>query len=332
MEIRRTQIAAVLGTIVVCAQAYTQGGGRIIHPPEPVEEAKNARVVELIDRAKQLVRSNDDQGAIAKLQEAAAVEATMANFHARAKYALASMYVKQNRIPMALEAYRATLTWNPAANFGFHQGDLNIGSHAGIDSVMEYAILLAKEGRAEDAKAMYYLGVRAVMLQPQGRSQEPAPFLIVFDPDPEGIYWEYSPQRLEAAVLMVQAMLASGVQDFATNTWTSSRQFIERVRALAPDWFYPVLYMANQRDYGSPEREQLLAQADALAKPGLEERYIEDFRRAVAAYLAESERQNLVPGVDHSPMIEGAERRKRMQCLRPNEQILRRLSIERPGG
>jgi hypothetical protein len=197
---------------------------------------------------------------------------------------------------------------------------------------MEYAILLAKEGRAEDAKAIYYLGVRAVMLQPQGRSQEPAPFLIVFDPDPEGIYWEYSPQRLEAAVLMVQAMLASGVQDFATNTWTSSRQFIERVRALAPDWFYPVLYMANQRDYGSPEREQLLAQADALAKPGLEKRFIEDFRRAVAAYLAEFEQQNLVPGVDHSPMIEGAERRKRMQCLRPNEQILRRISIERPGG
>jgi hypothetical protein len=208
-------------------------------------------------------------------------------------------------------------------------GDLDIGSNPGIHGIMEYAILLAKQGRAEDAKAIYYFGLRSC-LAPRTRSEEPVPFLVVFDPDPEGIYWEYTPQRLEAAALMVQAMLSSGSTDFATNVRTTDRQWVERVRALAPDWFYPVLYMANTKNLDSPAREQLTAQAEAMARPGLERQLMARFRQDIAELLVINE-QNDRPGAwDMRPMTEGAERRKRMQCLRPNEQILRRLSIERP--
>jgi hypothetical protein len=129
---------------------------------------------------------------------------------------------------------------------------------------------------------------------------------------------------------MVQAMLSSGSTDFATNVRTTDRQWVERVRALAPDWFYPVLYMANTKNLDSPAREQLTAQAEAMARPGLERQLMARFRQDIAELLVINE-QNDRPGAwDMRPMTEGAERRKRMQCLRPNEQILRRLSIERP--
>lgn len=326
-------LVMVFAFVVSWAHCLAQvGGGRIIHPPDPVEEAKNARVIELIDRAKELIRSIDDQGAITKLQEAAVVEATMANFHARAKYALARMYVKQNRIPEALDAYRATFTWNPSANYGnIQRGDLDPGSHAGIEAVIEYAVLLAKEGRAEDAKAMYYYGLRAYFA-PMPRSQEPAPFLVVFDPEPEGIQWQYTPPRLEAAALMVLTMLSSGTIDFATNELTRSRQWLGQVRTLAPDWFYPVLYLANNATNGSAQEQQLLAEADALARPGLERQLVEGFRQRLAEWREYCEQNELAwsMATDNRTMTEGAERRRRMQCLRPNEQILRRLSIERP--
>ncbi|MDQ2985312.1 MAG: hypothetical protein M3R13_01160 [Armatimonadota bacterium] len=306
-------------------------GGSYAFPPDPVEEAKNARVIELIDQAKQLVRVNNDQGAIAKLLEAVTVETTMAEFHARAKYALARMYVKQHRTTEALDAYRATFAWNSSRRYtGSSQaGDLDGASHRSTDAALEYAILLAQQGRGEDAKAMYYFGLRSTMA-PRSRSQEPAPFLVVFDPDPEGIYWEYTPQRLEAAACMLQAMLSSEVTDFATNQSTTSRQFVERARALAPDWFYPALFTANQADYDSPGRQQYLAEADARARPGLERQLMERFRRDFADLLVINERNDTPGASDQRPMTDGADRRKRMQCLRPNEQVLRRLSIERP--
>jgi hypothetical protein len=241
------------------------------------------------------------------------------------------MYIKQGRIADALASYQASFIWRPEGFYGnTWRGDLEFG-YGSIHSSMEYAILLARQGRSEDAKAMYYFGLRAsAMALPTSRSQEPAPFLVVFEPETEGIYWEYTPQRLEAAALMLQAMLSDGVRDFATNTWASKAQLIERAHSLAPDWFYPVLYLANQKDLGSPAREQLTVQAEALAKPGLERQLMLRFRQDIAELLVINE-QNDTPGAgDERTMTEGADRRRRMQCLRPNETLLRRLSVERP--
>jgi len=316
----------------LCATLTSFAQEKHFPPPDPVEDAKNARAIELIELARQRLRANDEPVALTLLQEASAVEATMRAYHARSKYALARLFVKQNRIGDALECYKSTFIWNSKANYGsIQRGDL-ASRGGGIDAAMEYAILLAQGGRAEDAKAMYYFALRSHTLGQLSRSQEPAPFVVVFDPEPEGIYWEYTPQRLEAAALMVLVMLSDGKTDFATNSTTTDRDRLERIRTLAPDWFYPVLYMASQKNLDSPIRAQLTAEAQALAKPGLERQLMEQYNRDFAELLVINE-QNDTPGAtDSRPMTEGAERRKRMQCLRPNEQILRRLSIERPGG
>lgn len=310
------------------AQCLAQvGGGSVALPSDPAEDAKLARATQLIEDATSLLRAGNDQGAISMLNQAAEVEASMQTFYPRAKYRLARIYVKQNRIADALAAYRACFTWYPRAQWGgIKRADIKGG---GIQTIMEYAILLAKEGRAEDAKAMYYYGLRSHM-GPMSRSQEPAPFLLVFDPDAEGNYWEYTPQRLEAAAFMVQAMLTDGVTDFASNVRTTVDQLVERALALNPDWFYPVLFNANRKNLDSSSREQLTTQAETMARPGLERQLVARFRQDIAELLVINE-QNDTPGAwDRRPMREGAERRKRMQCLRPNEQILRRLSIERP--
>jgi tetratricopeptide (TPR) repeat protein len=187
------QTLTIFALLALCGQLLAQGGGRIIFPEDPVEKAKRLQVEGLLDRAKALVASHDDQGTISVLQEAAAVEATMrAGFQAFAEYRLARMYVKLNRIPDAMEAYKHSFAWDPRIRLGSSvlMGDLNGGSGYGVDTVMEYAALLAKAGRQEDAKAMYYYGQRAYWSLPRPRSQEPVPFVVVFDPEPEGIQWE----------------------------------------------------------------------------------------------------------------------------------------------
>jgi tetratricopeptide (TPR) repeat protein len=328
MQVLMAAIAVALNSSVVAQ------GGSSASPTDPVEAAKFARAKELIRQARELVTAGNDELAELKLGEAAVVEASIRyGAPAYAKYCLAKIHLKRNRIPDALEAYKATFSWNPSARYGkVWQGDLDTWSGAGIQAALEYAVLLGRQGHAEDAKAMYYFALRAYMLDEKSRLMEPAPFLVVFDQDPEGIAWQYSPERLEAAACMLQAMLSSGTTDFATNVRTTSAQFVQRARTLAPDWFYPVLFMANNAQNGSEREQQLLAEAESLARPGLERQLVEGFRQRLADWREHCEQNNIAWKManDMRPLTEGAERRKRMQCLRPNEQILRRLSIERP--
>jgi hypothetical protein len=168
------------------------------------------------------------------------------------------------------------------------------------------------------------------MFEAKSRSQEPVPFLVVFDAEPEGIYWDYTPDRLEAAADMLQAILSTSNVDFATNVWTYDTDFVQRARQLAPDWFYPVLFLANRADNGSAKEQQLLAEAEGLAKPGLERQFVDQFRRDLAEWQHICEQNDTPDASDDRPLNEGAARRKRMECLRPNEQVLRRLSVEMP--
>jgi tetratricopeptide (TPR) repeat protein len=322
-------ISIMCTILVLYGQSASQG--HVVPPPDPAEQAKHTRVRQLIDQAQSLVQSGDESRAIQLLNDAAAVEATIivgtgGGHFSNAIYALARLYVKQSRVAEALDAYKRVFAWNAA------QGDIEIGSGAGVHAAMEYAILLAKSGRSEDAKAMYYYGLRAYMSGKMSRAMEPAPLLTVFDADPEGIQWDYTPQRLEAAGLMLQAMLSSGRTDFATNVETSRDQFVARARELAPDWFYPVLFKAAQAKDGSPEQEQLLSQAEALARNTAERQIVDWYRNDVAEHLALNIANDTPGASDMRPMTFGAERRARIQCLRPNEQVLRRISIKRPGG
>lgn len=303
---------------------------KFILPPDPVAEAKIARAGELIEQARPLARRNEDQQAIAILRRAADIEATIrAGFWSRAKYALARIYVKQNRIDDALANFKAVFAWNPKSLLGgIKRGDLDGGS---VQAAIEYAILLAQAGRPGDAKALYYYGLRAYLNQELPRDMEPAPFLVVFDLEPEGICWDYSPRRLEAAAMMLSGMLTGGTTDFATGVVTSSRDNIAKARELAPEWFYPVLFLANQANYGSERQQDLLSQAGALVKPGIERQLLDQYRRDLADWRAICDEHGWAQAVDGRPLAEGARRRSQMQCLRPDEQVLRRLSVAMPG-
>lgn len=318
-------------TWALACQTVVHSQGHVVPPPDPAEQAKHARVTQLIEQAREIVRSGDEPRAVQILNDAIAVESTIivgttGGHFSNARYALARLYAKQNRAADALEAYKRVFAWNAA------KGDIENGSGAGVHAAMEYAILLARSGRSEDAKAMYYYGLRAYMNGGMSRAMEPAPFLTVYDSDPAGIQWDYTPERLEAAALMLQGMLSSGTIDFATNVRTSSEQFVARAHELAPDWFYPVLFKAAQGKDGSPEQDQLLSQAEALARNSAEREIVNWYRYDLAEHLALNIANDTPGANDNRPMTEGATRRSRIQCVRPNEQVLRRISSERPHG
>ncbi|MBI5706815.1 MAG: hypothetical protein HZC36_07480 [Armatimonadetes bacterium] len=193
---------------------------------------------------------------------------------------------------------------------------------------MEYAILLAKAGREEDAKAMYYYGLRN--LNPgQTRSVEPSPFLMVFDPEPEGAVWEYTRERLEAAALVVQAM-CGGTMVLATRKQILPEELAIKANRLAPEWYYPLLFKAA-RSWLANWAPALLGEAESLAKPGLESQLVARYRQELAEHKAYIEAEEMFGAKDTRPMREGNDRRARMRCLKPNEQVLKRLSVQFPG-
>lgn len=155
------------------------------------------------------------------------------------------------------------------------------------------------------------------------RAKEPLPFLVVFDPDPNAVVWDYTPERFRAAVLMLDQV---GHED---------PKVIEEIRTLAPDWFWPVAYMADKTDptqdpVGGPawvaKRAALIAEADRLAKPGLEQELMAWYHQLIRE--APSARHDYKPGtVESRPMTEGNRRRAMIDVLKPNEALLKKLSI-----
>ncbi len=308
-------------TIGILASHALAQGGKVIRPENPIVTAKRAEIRALQERARVLLRSDQVEQAISVLREATAIEASLVDgTWGSSGEALARLYVKLGRTEEALEAYRMLFRWDKA--LWVPSGWDLVGPRI---PMMEYAILLAKAGRPEDAKAVYYAGLRDFNPPAaSSRKHEPVPFLVVFDPEPEGVYWEYSPERVEAAALMIMA-LHGGWMDFVTQEQTLPLDIVRRVRALAPDWFYPVMYLAaeNWRYRQGPE---LLALAESLARPGLERDLIAKYRLELAEHRAIIEAEDTPDAWDERPLLEGWSRRSRMQCLRPNETILRRLS------
>ncbi|MBV6491930.1 MAG: hypothetical protein M5U21_04410 [Fimbriimonadaceae bacterium] len=306
-------------TIGILASHALAQGGKVIRPENPIVTAKRAEIRALQERARVLLRNDQVEQAISVLREATAIEASLDfGTWGVSGQSLARLYVKLGRTEEALEAYRMLFRWDKAG--WVPSGWDLVGPRI---PTMEYAILLAKAGRPEDAKAMYYSELRRFNGSGQ-RPAEPVPFLVVFDPEPEGVYWEYSPERLEAAALMIMALEGDSA-DFVTQEWTHTRDIMRRVRALAPDWFYPVMYLAAQ-NWRFPQGPELLALAESLARPGLERDLIAKYRLELAEHKAIIEAEDTPFAWDERPMLEGCARRSRMQCLRPNETILRRLS------
>lgn len=291
--------------------------GRDIRPEDPAEAAKSAQVQSLIQQARGLIRNGNLSQSIPIFQQAATVQATMIGFKSSANFELARTFVRLGRNADAIGAYRKVFRWNAV------KMDLDVGTGPIIQPVMEYAILLSREGRSEDAKAIYYFGLRH--LNVDDRTKEPIPFLIVFEPELEGIRWEYTAQRLEAVANMTMAM-HGGTTDFATNSQTTPTELVSRVRELAPDWFYPVIFKAA-KNWNSERGEQLLAQAEALARPGLERELVARYRVELAQHISNNDTVDTPLAPDMRPMPDGSSRRARMQCLLPNANVLRPLAL-----
>ncbi|MCO5297803.1 MAG: hypothetical protein M9921_13205 [Fimbriimonadaceae bacterium] len=263
--------------LAVLALASPASAQQRFFPPDPVEVAKEARIRELIEQGREQEATGNVQTAIAKLQDASAVEATRSGgFFSWARLMLARVYLRAGRDVEAIEAYKHVFAWNAA------KGDLEPGFGDFVKYAMEFAILLAKSGRPEEAKAMYYFGLRN--FNPEKGRFEPAPFLTVFDPEEEGECWEYTPERLEAAALMIQIM-QGGMLNRATHEETSAVQLAPKVRELVPDWFYPYLYRAAQ-GWNSEQTSSDLALAQALARTSVEREVVELYRRQLAEHKA----------------------------------------------
>lgn len=305
-------IAALV--IAPLALAQTGGGGSGGTPPSQEWIHRYDPVRTLLKQGDQQMSQHQYDEAVTVFTQAQTLEDQIsATWHERVSSASASLaraLVAAGRENDALVAYRHAFWWNERT----HDIDMNGGE---VDPlVLSYALLLAKHGEIEEAKAMYYYALRQFN-GPMGgdkatRGIEPIPFLVVFDPEPEGIPWDYSFDRFKAAILLVKGMIES------------KKDFFEQARELVPDSFYPVILLADKQE--CHHRDAMITQAEAFARPGLERDLIAQYRTDLAEFLHSLDEQDLATGTDDRPMNEGNRRRSHMTCLQPNEQLLRRIS------
>lgn len=259
------------------------------------------RVHAAIARGDALYRQQRHDEMIAAYGEAAALSEQLSYFTSDYHHRFARVLTRAGRRDEALEAYRKAVRWDA------EQGELD--SH--IEIAMEYAILLAQAGREEDAKAMYYYGLRIISSGslPNGRG-EPFPFLVVFDPDPVMQYWPYSVENLTAAALVL----------------TRSKGFrepLERALRMKPDWIVPAMYNVWQDFVDHQERERLAA-AMRLARTQ-EEREWAALYQPVLELTDSMEQLDMFEQVADRLAAIGLERRKNSVVLRRAKENLRNI-------
>ena len=254
--------------------------------------------------------------AIVLLKQALEVDRSIAPTYTDgpAQYYLAKIYEKQNKLDEALRCYKELFQWSTKSQEILHSKDCY--------RAVQYALLLSRTGDDEGAKAMYYTSLR--WMQDTQRYHERIPFLFVFDPDPEGDTWEYTPQRLEAAAMMIYAINKEGLFDPVERKETLNQEaLIERARQLEPNWIYPILYKASLH-YDYPEFPGWMATAEALARTPVQKQVLEFFKRELAEYkawIAANPNGNVL----ELKMEEGVRRRKLLQCIKPNPEVLKRI-------
>ncbi len=229
--------------------------------PSPALVAALRRVGELTRAADALFNSGKFKEAIPAYRIAIDAERQLTPYsHPGTSYHhLALALEHESRFIEALEAYRSMTYWDPDPHVTMK---LNTASFA-TASLMDHAILLARQGRAQDAKDIYYAGLRE--LPPLTGREEPVPLLVVFDRDADGEaqgeVWEYTPQRLEAAALMAKAIV--------TGRYKEEFALAAEAGRLAPGWSLPVAYQAYW-DRFAKDRDARFDVAARLAKSDAE--------------------------------------------------------------
>ncbi|MEW5884138.1 MAG: tetratricopeptide repeat protein [Armatimonadota bacterium] len=257
-----------------------------------------------VARADALWREQRYDEAIAALREAATISERLSYFTSRYHHHLAKVLVRTGRKDEALEAYRKAFRWDAEL------GELDFGTAPAVQEAMEYAILLAQAGREEDAKAMYYYGLRIFNRFPGG-ILEPFPFLVVFDPDPVMQYWPYSVENFTAAATVLTADLSGPYRPY------------EKVRQMKPDWILPAIYNVWQPLVDGQERERLAA-AMRLARTQ-EEREWAALYQPMLELTDWQEQLHMFDQVADRLAAIGAERRKNSVVLRRAKENLRNI-------
>ncbi|RYG38579.1 tetratricopeptide repeat protein [bacterium] len=258
-------LLATLSCALVCAQERPTGGGV---PFTPAQIARMKRVSDLRDAADRLLAQNRPVDAIETYRKALAedIEATAAG---SIFYGMARAFTSSGQLAEAATAYKRVVRWNPKLN------DLVVNGPTPVVALMDYAILLAKLGKRDDAVAVYYAGLRTLNTDGMKES-EPTPLIVVFDTDPKADVWQYSVQKLEAAATMAKAVA------------TRNLELAAQVRKANPGWNYPILYLGLLE--GSDQKIQAEhAKAEALAKNPAEAAYVKERRQ----WLSDGMKTNL---------------------------------------
>lgn len=258
MIITKTTLTILL--VLLLNLAFGQGNDRKPISADLVAKQRKANAAtKQGDEALAAGRTDD---AIAAFREVVKIEGTYGHFVSSGNYDLAKALTLAGRTDEALAAYRRAFKWDPARK------DLKVNGPPVVDLAMDYAILLAKSGKADEAKSIYYYGLRSGF-NPYGEStQEPFPFLVVFDPEdvPNATVWDYSADSLIAAATMAKAPTAA-----------QTRPLVQEVRRMEPGWVLPVVYLARMLTEGS-KKEALLSEAEGLARTDAERGWIKAYR------------------------------------------------------
>ncbi len=249
----------------VMAAAQEVDKVRFGNPPPPELLEMRKRAGETRDRGRALVEQGKLDEAILAFRESIAIEREterrFGGFSSIGNYELAKALTMDSRPQEALAAYKDAFRWDPKKKELDTSGP--VVRRLGVD----YAILLAKSGKVEEAKAVYYWTLRALR-GVDGRS-EPFPFLVVFDPDPTMTVWEYTTESFVAACTMLKAP-DMGDQD---------RTLTEKVREAEPDWIVPVMYLVASSDV---RRAEYLSLAEGLAANDEERSWVRQYRELFA--------------------------------------------------
>jgi tetratricopeptide (TPR) repeat protein len=243
--------------LMLTATANGQGIGREIQPIPPAIQRIFDEISATLTVADNHLERNELDRAIEQYRRVMKLEASIYGNRGNGAYGLAQALTRADRPAEAMDAYAKAVWWEERRN------DWSVTGPPVIEFAMDYAMLAARQGDVARAKEMYYFGMRQFNRY-GGKSYEPIPFLVVFDPDPspEMEVWEYSESNLRAAALMAK-VASQGSKD---------RPLIDEVRKLAPNWSFPLAFLAES-PVGKPN-EEFMALALQLARNDQERAWI----------------------------------------------------------
>lgn len=197
---------------------------------------------------------------------------------------LGRVFARLGKTQEAFDEYRRSLHWR---HFGpaFHS----------TNGTIEYGQFLARNGKSREAISLYYnlLWHRSFGEPAYLPSDEPIPYLVLFEPEPGMVAWTYTPDRMVAAFEVLRHDDSGEIPE----------QMI-RVRQLVPDWAYPVVRQAANTPT-TEGRRALLDEARPMTKSQEERDWIDQYEASLKVPFRERVRLSAI----------GMERRRASKVL-----------------